>query len=192
MHHPRAIGLTLFIALISLIILQPIGPRSVRAQDSGVPNPYIDALGTQAALNTQATLAAYQQQQGAASAQSAAACTQSAAAQAQANAAYAAQQATLQAGQQQAALAAAQSTADAAALQATAIVQQTRTALEISAQQTQAAANVRTIATAAALQAESDAGIDRCNARGQSSPAARQRSHRDERSDRTAGYKNRA
>ena len=155
MHHQRAIGLTLLIALISLLILQPIGPRSARAQDSDVPNPYIDALGTQAALNTQATLAAYQQQQGAASAQSAAAAAQSAAAQAQANAAYAAQQATLQAGQQQAALVAAQSTADAAALQATAIVQQTRTALEISAQQTREAASVRTTATASALQARS-------------------------------------
>jgi len=151
----RSLVLAYAALVLGLIMFQPFTPRSARAQDSGVPNPYIDALGTQVALNTQATLMAYQQQQGAASAQSAAAAAQSAAAQAQANAAYAAQQATQQAGQQQAALVAAQSTADAAALQATAIVQQTRTALEISAQQTREAASVRTTATASALQVRS-------------------------------------
>jgi hypothetical protein len=125
--------LIILLGLAALFVFQT-GPA--KAQDSG--NPYIDALATQAALNTQATLAAYQGQQSAAGSANAAAAAQSqaqaalaAAAQAQAQAAYAAQQATQQAGQQQAALASAQSTADAAALQATAIVQQTRTALEV-------------------------------------------------------------
>ena len=168
----RSLVLAYVALVLGLIMFQPLTPRSARAQDSGVPNPYIDALGTQAALNTQATLTAYQQQQGAASAQSAAAAAQSAAAQAQAQAAYAAQQATQQAGQQQAALVAAQSTADAAALRATAIVQQTRTALEISAQQTQAAASVRATATTMALQAKAtQVAIDATRA----ANAARQR-----------------
>jgi hypothetical protein len=116
-----------------------------RAQSpASTPNPYIDALATQAALNTQATLNAYGQQQQAAAAAAYAA-------QAQAQAAYAAQQATLAAGQQQAALAIAQSTADAAALQATAIVQQTRTAIELSAQQTRSAIEADATRTTAAL-----------------------------------------
>lgn len=140
--------------LVLLFTFRPVTPRVVAQTGDTTPNPYIDALGTQAALNTQATLAAYQQQQSAAAAANAAA-------QAQAQAAYAAQQATWAAGQQQAALAAAQSTADAAALQATAIVQQTRTALEFQA--TQEAARVslettqqalRVLATREAINAE--------------------------------------
>lgn len=143
-------------AVVALLLFQPATPHLVHAQSNdATPNPYIDALGTQAALNTQATLAAYQQQQAAAAAANAAA-------QAQAQAVYAAQQATQQAGQQQAALVAAQSTADAAALQATAIVQQTRTAIEFEATRqavTVAAETTRQAlviqATRAALSAES-------------------------------------
>jgi len=133
-----------YIAGVALLLFQPAAPSAARAQ-AGTPNPYIDALGTQAALNTQATLAAYQQQQVAAAAANAAA-------QAQAQAAYAAQQATAQAGAQQAALASAQSTADAAALQATAIVQQTRTALEFEV--TRQAASVAAETTRQAVVAE--------------------------------------
>lgn len=134
----------LSIGFLALLFFQP-----ARAQDSG-PG-YIDYLATQAALNTQATLTAYQQQQDANAAAAQASSAQAAAAQAQANAAYAAQQATIVAGQQQAALVSAQSTADAAALLATAQVQQTRTAIELSAQQTQTAANVRATATSWAI-----------------------------------------
>lgn len=145
--------LIVYAGLLALLLFQPATPHRVHAQNA-TPNPYVDALGTQAALNTQATLAAYQQQQSAAAAANAAA-------QAQAQAAYAAQQATWAAGQQQAALAAAQSTADAAALQATAIVQQTRTAIELQA--THEAARVsmettqqalRVLATREAINAE--------------------------------------
>ena len=131
--------------VVLLMTFQPAAPRAAAQTGEGTPNPYIDALGTQAALNTQATLAAYQQQQSAAAAANAAA-------QAQAQAAYAAMQATQQAAQQQAALVAAQSTADAAALQATAIVQQTRTAIEFAA--TQQAATVSAETTRAAVSAQ--------------------------------------
>ena len=137
----------IYLMVIALLVFRPAESHSAYAQDVTTPNPYIDALGTQVALNTQATLSAYQQQQNAAAAANAAA-------QAQAQAVYAAQQATIAAGQQQAALAAAQSTSDAAALQATAIVQQTRTAIEISAQQTRDASDARATATAQALQAK--------------------------------------
>ena len=142
----RFTALTLvYIAVVALLLFQPAAPRAAAQTGEGTPNPYIDALGTQAALNTQATLAAYQQQQSAAAAANAAA-------QAQAQAAYAAMQATQQAAQQQAALVAAQSTADAAALQATAIVQQTRTAIEFAA--TQQAATVSAETTRAAVSAQ--------------------------------------
>lgn len=147
-------GALLFAGLVALLLtFQPAAPRAARAQDSGTPAPsYIDALGTQAALNTQATLAAYQQQQDAAGANNNASAAYAAYQQAQAQAAYVAQQATAQAGQQQAALAAAQSTADAAALQATAIVQQTRTALELEV--TRQAASVAAETTRQAVVAE--------------------------------------
>lgn len=132
--------------LVLLTTFQPIAPRVIAQTGPG----YVDALGTQAALNTQATLAAYQQQQVAAAAANAAA-------QAQAQAAYAAQQATWAAGQQQAALAAAQSTADAAALQATAIVQQTRTAIEFQATQTAARVSAESTQQALKVQATREA-----------------------------------
>ena len=141
----KRIAPILLIYLTTVVGLMLFQPGGTHAQStSTTPNPYIDALATQAALNTQATLNAYGQQQQAAAAAAYAA-------QAQAQAAYAAQQATLAAGQQQAALAIAQSTADAAALQATAIVQQTRTAIELSAQLTRSAIEADATRTAAAL-----------------------------------------
>jgi len=158
-----------YLAVMALLVFQPASNRAVYAQSGdATPDPYIDALSTQVALNTQATLAAYQQQQAASDAQAQAAQAQAqaqaalaAAAQAQAAAAAQAQQATIAAGQQQAALISAQSTADAAALLATAQVQQTRTAIEIQTTATAVSAGVRATATGQALQARStQAAID--------------------------------
>ncbi len=151
-----------------LLICQPAAPRS--AQGEAATLSLVDAYSAQATLNALATQSAYAQQQSAAQAAQSAAAAQAAqsaaAAQAQAAAlqaqAYAqAQQATASAQQQQAQIAAAQATAEAAALQATAIVQQTRTAIEIAAQQTRSALEVRATQTSAALQAKTtQAAID--------------------------------
>lgn len=160
----------LFMGLMcGLTLITPTTPQA-HAQMGGTPlatlDPYIGALGTQTALNAQATQSAYSQQQGAwQSAQNASALqAQASALQAQAAAAQAqavaqAQQATAIAGQQQAQLAAIQSTADAAAKQATAVVQQTRTALEIRATQTAVAIDAEAkraavVATRAAVEAQ--------------------------------------
>jgi hypothetical protein len=145
-----SLGLIYAVLMLGLLVIQPIGAHA--QSTGGTPNPYIDALATQAALNAQATQTAYQQQQNAAAAAVAAA-------QAQTQAYAAAQQATITASQQQAVLSAAQATSDAAALQATAIVQQTRTALEISAQQTRTAGDVRATATAIALQVKATQAV---------------------------------
>ncbi len=133
-----------------LLMFQPAAPRSAHGQAATLS--LIDAYGAQATLNALATQSAYQQQQSAAQAQQAAdaALAQAAALQAQAYAQS--QQATSSAQQQQAQIAAAQATADAAVWQATAIVQQTRTAIEIAAQQTRSALEVRATQTTAALQ----------------------------------------
>lgn len=139
----RNIALLSIGILLALCVFQP-----ATAQGDA---PYIDALSTQVALNTYATLTAAGQQQSAAAAQAQAAQAQAAAAAAQAQAAYAAQQATAQAGQQQAAIISAQSTADAAALLATAQVAQTRTAIEIQTTATGQALQAR--ATSAAIEA---------------------------------------
>ena len=132
-----------------LLIFQPAAPRSVQGQAATLS--LIDAYGAQATLNALATQSAYSQQQSAAQAAQSAAAAQAQAAALQAQAYAQAQQATASAQQQQAQIAAAQATADAAALQATAIVQQTRTAIEIAAQQTRSALEVRATATAAGL-----------------------------------------
>ncbi len=135
-----------------LLICQPAAPRSAQGQAATLS--LIDAYGAQATLNALATQSAYSQQQSAAQAQQVAAAAQAQAAALQAQAYAQAQQATASAQQQQAQIAAAQATADAAALQATAIVQQTRTALELAAQQTREASNTRATATARALQVQ--------------------------------------
>ena len=144
------------ILVLCSTIFQPITLTPVRAQVNSTltPNPFVDALGTQAALNVQATQAANQQLQQAAQAQQAASAAQAQAAALQSQAYAAAQQATAIAQQQQAVLIAAQATADAASLQATAIVQQTRTAIEIAAQQTRSAMESQATQTAVALQAK--------------------------------------
>ncbi|CAG0964680.1 hypothetical protein PLCT2_00963 [Planctomycetaceae bacterium] len=165
-----ALLILLFIgSMCGLTLLTPVTPRA-HAQMNGTPfatvDPYIGALGTQAALNAQATQSAYSQQQGAwQSAQNASALqAQASALQAQAAAAQAqavaqAQQATAVAAQQQAQIAALQATADAAAMRATAVVQQTRTALEIRATQTAVAIDAEAkraavIATRSAVEAQ--------------------------------------
>ena len=141
---------------VCALIFQPITLPPVRAQveATSTPNPFVDALGTQAALNVQATQAANQQQQQAAQAQQAASAAQAQAAALQSQAYAAARQATAIAQQQQVVLIAAQATADAASLQATAIVQQTRTAIEIAAQQTRSALELQATQTSVALQAK--------------------------------------
>jgi hypothetical protein len=169
---PKRIALLMLLLMgfvCGLTLITPATPRA-HAQTSGTPfatvDPYIGALGTQAALNAQATQSAYSQQQGAwQSAQNASALqAQASALQAQAAAAQAqavaqAQQATAVAAQQQAQIAAIQATADAAARQATAVVQQTRTALEIRATQTAVAIDAEAkraavVATRAAVEAQ--------------------------------------
>jgi hypothetical protein len=146
-----------------LLIFQPATLHSAQGQAATLS--LVDAYGAQATLNALATQSAYSQQQSAAQAQQAAAAAQAQAAALQAQAYAQAQQATASAQQQQAQIAAAQATADAAALQATAIVQQTRTAIEIAAQQTRSALEVRATQTAAVLQANAtQAAIDATHA----------------------------
>jgi len=126
--------------VLGLMVFHSVPSRRAWAQDSGTPiatiDPYLGALGAQATANAQATRAAYQSRQSAAQAAQNAAALQAQAAAAQAQAQVQAQQATAAADQQHSQLIALQATADAAALQATAIVQQTRTALEVKATQT--------------------------------------------------------
>jgi hypothetical protein len=119
----------------------PVVRFAPRAQATS--DPYLDALATQSALGAQATQQAFAGSGAGSSADAAAnaAAARAAAAQAEAWAANQnaiavrqAQQATSEAVKQQ--LAQAQATSDAAAMRATAIVQQTRTALELSAQAT--------------------------------------------------------
>ena len=145
--------------LTGVLLCQPVASQTVSGQAATLS--LVDAYGAQATLNALATQSAYSQQQSAAQAQQVAAAAQAQAAALQAQAYAQAQQATASAQQQQAQIAAAQATADAAALQATAIVQQTRTAIEIAAQQTRSALEVRATQTAAVLQSRAtQAAID--------------------------------
>jgi hypothetical protein len=118
-------------------------PRVFVPRAQATSDPYLDALATQSALSAQATQQAFVGGGAGSSADAAAnaAAARAAAAQAEAWAANQnaiavrqAQQATSDAVKQQ--LAQAQATSDAAALRATAVVQQTRTAMELSAQAT--------------------------------------------------------
>ncbi len=166
-NHPTkrrtALLVTSLVMLTGLLIFQPATLHSAQGQAATLS--LIDAYGAQATLNALATQSAYSQQQSAAQAQQAAAAAQAQAAALQAQAYAQAQQATASAQQQQAQIAAAQATADAAALQATAIVQQTRTALELAAQQTRSALEVRSTQTAAVLQANAtQAALDATHA----------------------------
>ena len=142
--------------VFSLAWFQPTTPYPVRAQS---PSPttlgYIAALGTRAALDTQATQSAYQQQSSAAQANANAAALEAQAAAARAQAIAQAGAATQQAVAQQQQAQIAQATADAAALQATAIAQQTRDTLSLQA--TQAALSREATRAAIHLQATEDA-----------------------------------
>ena len=137
----------IYLMVIALLVFQPAESNSAYAQDVTTPNPYIDALGTQAALNTQATWRPTSNNK-------TRPLPQTPPLRRKRKLLTLRNRRRIAAGQQQAALAAAQSTSDAAALQATAIVQQTRTAIEISAQQTREASDARATATAQALQAK--------------------------------------